>query len=155
MDPSPTQVVSLEAYGDVVFRLIGLVDMERARLTLTFEGFIELMEAHPRTFFGSCRLVGRGDGQWDPYEVWVPLATDNLDALAIGVRQKDVRKWRRLWAPVLAPYLWGVWCAEDASWCQGTVGSKKHADDQLPGWASGAAASVDPGHFHYEVRAFT
>jgi len=47
---------------------------------------------------------------------------------------------------------WGVWCLEDRAWCSGTVGSHDHAAAQLPLWSSGEAASVDPKHFHYELR---
>lgn len=49
--------------------------------------------------------------------------------------------------------LWGVWCVEDKHWC--FKGTRNEAEAELPRWASGRAAAVDPGHFHYEIRCCT
>lgn len=49
--------------------------------------------------------------------------------------------------------LWGVWCVEDKQWC--FKGTRDEAEAELPRWASGRAAAVDPGHFHYEIRCCT
>jgi len=49
---------------------------------------------------------------------------------------------------------WGVWCVEDRAWCSKTIGTREHAEKELPRWQSGEAADVDPAHFHYELRRY-
>ena len=50
------------------------------------------------------------------------------------------------------PVQFGVWCIEDGAFCEDTVGSRSHAERELPRWVSGEAADVDPARFHYELR---
>lgn len=48
---------------------------------------------------------------------------------------------------------WGVWCVEDRQWCFN--GTRDEAEAELPRWASGRAAAVDPSRFNYEIRCCT
>ncbi len=101
MDASRTRTVTSEGYGDVTYRLVGVVDFGLVRDVLGSRVFSDLMRSHPARFFGSAITVALGPGHWDPFEVWVPVIDDNAPGLPIAVRLERVLAWQKLWSRVI------------------------------------------------------